>query len=271
MFHGPAYQGVTEMHAMGTDGLRATVTCRPAPGRAARRRRPAARVLDRGRTRPRTASPCRCASTASTSTGRIPSRAPSSTASCASPRSTRPTPAATSTSSGDGRVWARLTQFIDRRFESTNAVFKVMTFPEENLLAERRDGYWVVHEPWRSSASRDLLARRYLGEEERAEYFSLTPKAQRDWLLGRIAVEGRGARPPVAAGARPDLPARGARSPTTTAAGRSSRCPTAGPLAVSLAHRAGRRGGRHRRATGTPASTSRCVEPRSEHVRGHGA
>ena len=32
MFHGPSYQGVTEMGAMGADGARATVTSLPAPG-----------------------------------------------------------------------------------------------------------------------------------------------------------------------------------------------------------------------------------------------
>ena len=138
----------------------------------------------------------------------------------------------------DGVVWARLTQFIDRRFESTNAVFKVMTFPEENLLAERRDGFWIVHEPWRSSASRDLVARRYLGEEERAEYFALTPKAQRDWMLGRIAVKdavrdllwqrGHGPIFPLEVRVRND---EGGRPLVTV--------PGGGDMTVSLSHRTG--------------------------------
>ena len=44
------------------------------------------------------------------------------------------------------------------------------------------------------------------GEDERDEYFALTPKAQRDWILGRIAVKDavrdvlwqRGVRPATA-------------------------------------------------------------------------
>ena len=188
MFHGPGYQGVTEMHAMGADGLRATVTCRPAPGALLDA---AGQLLgywiECNSTEDRIALPMRI--------DRIdfyaPHPEPGAELSCL----VRFTEVNETDARGnvdlvrDGVVWARLTQFIDRRFESTNAVFKVMTFPEENLLAERRDGYWLVREPWRSSASRDLVARRYLGEEERAEYFALTPKAQRDWILGRIAVK----------------------------------------------------------------------------------
>ena len=87
----------------------------------------------------------------------------------------------------------------------------------------------MVDEPWRSSASRDLVARRYLGEAERAEYAALTPKAQRDWLLGRIAAkdavrdclwqQGRGPIFPLEVRVAND----GAGAP-------SSRCPTAGRL-----------------------------------------
>ncbi len=237
MFHGPGYQGVTDMHAMGADGLRATVTCRPAPGALLDA---AGQLLgywiEANSTEDRIALPMRI--------DRIdlhgPHPEPGAELSCL----VRFTEVNETDARGnvdlvrDGVVWARLTQFIDRRFESTNAVFEVMTFPEENLLAERREGYWVVHEPWRSSASRDLLARRYLGEDERDEYFSLTPKAQRDWILGRIAVKDavrdhlwqQGAGPifPLEVGVAND----GAGRPVVT-------LPDGRSLAVSLAHRTG--------------------------------
>lgn len=188
MFHGPGYQGVTEMHAMGADGLRATVTACPAPGALLDA---AGQLLgywiEANSTEDRIALPMRI--------DRIdfygPHPEPGARLGCL----VRFTEVNETDARGnvdlvrDGVLWARLTQFIDRRFESTNAVFKVMTFPEVNLLAARRDGYWYMDEHWRSSASRDLIARRYLGEAEREEYFALTPKAQRDWILGRIAVK----------------------------------------------------------------------------------
>jgi phosphopantetheinyl transferase (holo-ACP synthase) len=188
MFHGPGYQGVTEMHAMGSDGLRATVTAKPAPGALLDA---AGQLLgywiEANSTEDRIALPMRI--------DRIdlygPHPEPGAELGCL----VRFTEVNETDARGnvdlvrDGALWARLTQFIDRRFESTNAVFKVMTFPEVNVLAERRGGYWYMDEHWRSSASRDLIARRYLGEEERDEYFALTPKAQRDWIVGRIAVK----------------------------------------------------------------------------------
>ena len=263
MFHGPGYQGVTEMHAMGADGLRATVTCRPAPGALLDA---AGQLLgywiEANSTEDRIALPMRI--------DRIdlhgPHPEPGAELSCL----VRFTEVNETDARGnvdlvrDGRVWARLTQFIDRRFESTNAVFKVMTFPEENLLAERRDGYWVVHEPWRSSASRDLLARRYLGEEERAEYFSLTPKAQRDWILGRIAVKDAVRDHLWQRGAGPDLPARGPGAPTTTPVGRVVTLPDGGVADRVAGAPHGRGGGRHRRPTGDAGIDVEVVEPRSD-------
>ncbi len=237
MFHGPGYQGVTEMHAMGADGLRATVTCRPAPGALLDA---AGQLLgywiEANSTEDRIALPMRI--------DRIdlhgPHPEPGAELSCL----VRFTEVNETDARGnvdlvrDGVVWARLTQFIDRRFESTNAVFKVMTFPEENLLAERRDGYWVVHEPWRSSASRDLLARRYLGEEERAEYFSLTPKAQRDWILGRIAVKDAVRDHLWQRGEGPIFPLE-VRVANDDAGRPVVTLPDGGSLTVSLAHRTG--------------------------------
>jgi hypothetical protein len=89
----------------------------------------------------------------------------------------------------DGRVWARVSQFTDRRFESTDELFEVMRFPETNLIAERVDNGWYVREHWRSTATRELVMRRYLNQSERDHYETLTPKDQRNWLLGRIAVK----------------------------------------------------------------------------------
>ncbi|HEX6421364.1 MAG TPA: acyltransferase domain-containing protein, partial [Acidimicrobiales bacterium] len=188
MFHGPAYRGVTGMHAMGADGLRATVTALPAPGALLDA---AGQLLgywiEANSSEDRIALPMRI--------DRIDLHGPHPEPGAALDCVVRFTEVNETDARGnvdlvrDGALWARLTQFIDRRFESTDAVFQVMTFPEVNLLADRRDGYWYMDEHWRSSASRDLVARRYLGEDERDEYFALTPKAQRDWILGRIAVK----------------------------------------------------------------------------------
>ncbi|HEV2361851.1 MAG TPA: hypothetical protein VGS21_09135, partial [Acidimicrobiales bacterium] len=63
-------------------------------------------------------------------------------------------------------------------------------FPENHLLStETDDGYMAVEERWRDSASRELMARRYLDAAERARFHRLNPREQRLFLLGRIAAK----------------------------------------------------------------------------------
>ncbi len=108
----------------------------------------------------------------------------------------------------DGRVAVRITGWVDRRFDSDAALWLMLRQPEHHLLATPVDaGYVAVEERWRDSASRELMARRYLDAAERAEYQALNPQAQRRWLLGRIAAKdavrhalwsgGNGARFPI--------------------------------------------------------------------------
>jgi phosphopantetheine--protein transferase-like protein len=89
-----------------------------------------------------------------------------------------------------GRVWARIDGWVDRRFDSDEVVWPVLLFPERSVLTETRPGGWeLARERWRTSASRELMMRRYLGEAEREAYARHNPRAQRLFLLGRIAVK----------------------------------------------------------------------------------
>jgi len=89
----------------------------------------------------------------------------------------------------DGVVWASITGWEDTRFDSDETLWRVLLFPEHNVLAERLEDIYVVREHWRAASARDLVARRYLGERERSEYDALGPRRKRGWLLGRIAVK----------------------------------------------------------------------------------
>lgn len=86
------------------------------------------------------------------------------------------------------QLWARIEGWEDRRFDSDGVVWPVLIWPEHSVLTEQADGgYELALERWRSSASRELMMRRYLGVAERAEYANHNPRAQRLFLLGRIA------------------------------------------------------------------------------------
>jgi phosphopantetheinyl transferase (holo-ACP synthase) len=88
------------------------------------------------------------------------------------------------------RVWARITGWEDRRFDSDDIVWEVLRYPERAALAIADPaGFVTVTEHWRAAASRELMMRRYLNERERAEHDTIGPRGRRGWLLGRMAIK----------------------------------------------------------------------------------
>ena len=89
-----------------------------------------------------------------------------------------------------GRLWCRIDGWQDTRFDTDEVVFPMLRDPDQLAVAEARPGGWAfATEHWANSASRELMMRRFLNHHERATYEGLNPKAQRQWLLGRIAVK----------------------------------------------------------------------------------
>jgi hypothetical protein len=87
-------------------------------------------------------------------------------------------------------VVVRITGWVDRRFDSDAPLWRMLREPEHHLVASPlAEGCVAVEERWSDSASRELMARRYLDGRERATYEGLNPRAQRAWLLGRIAAK----------------------------------------------------------------------------------
>jgi len=138
-----------------------------------------------------------------------------------------------------GRVWARIAGWEDRRFESDDRLWATLRYPERNLLAQPCEGGpFRVTDAWRTGPSRDLLARRYLGEAERAEYEALNPRRQGPWLNGRIAVKDALRHRLWSLGYGPMFPAE--IQVQHDAAGRpTARGPYREDLRVSLAHKEG--------------------------------
>jgi phosphopantetheine--protein transferase-like protein len=189
MFHGPAYQGVSALGPVGDDGVDGFITTLPAPGA----------LLDcagqlmgwwvmHTEARDRLAMPVQIS--------RIELFA------------SHPTPGelvycgvrmrdvgvqnvtADLELSRNGTAWARITGWTDRRFDSDDAVWRVLMYPELNVLAVPDPaGFVLVTEHWRGAASRELMMRRYLGEAERADHERIGPRGRRGWLLGRIAIK----------------------------------------------------------------------------------
>jgi acyl transferase domain-containing protein len=89
-----------------------------------------------------------------------------------------------------GRVWAEFDGWSDRRFDSDPNIRVNDRAPGRNTLSTVEDGGWTrVHERWPDLATRELIMRNQLGSAEREQYDRQSPRAKRQWLLGRIAAK----------------------------------------------------------------------------------
>ncbi|MFE4538494.1 beta-ketoacyl synthase N-terminal-like domain-containing protein [Streptomyces scopuliridis] len=90
----------------------------------------------------------------------------------------------------EGRVWAEFTGWQDRRFDTDPNIRAVDRFPGRNTLSTAEpEGWTKVHERWPDLATRELIMRNMLGGAERAGYDALPPVRRRQWLLGRVAAK----------------------------------------------------------------------------------
>ncbi|WP_373466931.1 type I polyketide synthase [Streptomyces umbrinus] len=189
MFHGPAFQGVTELTAIGDRHVRGVITTPPAPGA----------LLDNvgqllgywimaTRTERTVVFPVQMRHMRFHG----PHPRPGTDVDCL----VRITSLTDTVLEADvqlvvaGEVWAELTGWQDRRFDNDPQTRPVERFPERNTLSQARPGGWsLLHERWPDLASRDLIMRNSLSGAERSEYERHAPRGRRQWLLGRIAAK----------------------------------------------------------------------------------
>ncbi|MEU2421551.1 beta-ketoacyl synthase N-terminal-like domain-containing protein [Streptomyces sp. NPDC007851] len=189
MFHGPAFQGVTELTAIGDRHVRGVITAPAAPGAlldnvgqilgywimATRTERTVVFPVQMGEMR-----------------FHGPDPAPGTEVGCL----VRIASLTDTVLEADveltvgGRVWARIDGWQDRRFDNDPRTRPVERFPERHTLSEARPGGWaLVHERWPDLASRELIMRNSLAGAERSQYAERAPRGRRQWLLGRIAAK----------------------------------------------------------------------------------
>jgi phosphopantetheinyl transferase len=189
MFHGPGFQGLTDLTAIGERHIRGVITAPAAPGA----------LLDNvgqllgywimaTRTERTVVFPVRIRHL------RIhgPHPSPGTEVGCV----LRITSLTDTVLEADaeltvgGRVWAVIGGWQDRRFDNDPTTRPVERFPDRNTLSRAMPGGWtLVHERWPDLASRELIMRNSLGGAERAEYAERPPRGRRQWLLGRIAAK----------------------------------------------------------------------------------
>jgi malonyl CoA-acyl carrier protein transacylase/phosphopantetheinyl transferase len=246
LFHGPLFQGIEDLAVMGDDGLRGTVRTLESLGAlvdcagqlmvfwimaALRTDRYA---LPGGVESVEFFGPQPVAGELITGTVRIRSVTP------------RTVYADLELADRNGRVWARLTGFENRRFVTDDVTWPVLCYPESNTIAQPDAGGWVrLTERWPDAASRELIARRYLAAAERETYRTHAPRGRRHWLMGRIAAKDAVRRWLWARGAGPLFPvqvtivADEQGRPIVNVPGSRNVCVSiahSGDLAVAIAH-----------------------------------
>ncbi len=88
-----------------------------------------------------------------------------------------------------GRVWVEIEGWRDRRFDAPASTREAVHFPERHAVSTRYGEWSLMREFTHDPASRELLARKCLGRAEREGYASLPTRRQKPWLLGRIAAK----------------------------------------------------------------------------------
>ncbi|MFZ4235656.1 beta-ketoacyl synthase N-terminal-like domain-containing protein [Streptomyces murinus] len=240
MFHGPGFQGLTELSAIGERHVRGVITAPAAPGALLDN---VGQLLGYWIMATRTERTVVFPVQMRRMTFHGPHPAPGTPVDCL----VRITTLTDTLLEADaqltvgGRVWAVLDGWQDRRFDNDPTTRPVERFPERHTLSAVQPGGWtLLHERWPDLASRELIMRNSLGSAERAQYAAHPPRGRRQWLLGRIAVKDAVRRWLWEQGEGPVFPAEirvhndeAGRPRVTGVHGR-----TLPPLDVSLAHRA---------------------------------
>lgn len=189
MFHGPAFQGVTELTALGDAHVRGVITTPPAPGSLLDN---VGQILGYWIMATRTERTVVFPVGMRTMRFYGPHPEPGTDVDCF----VRITSLTDTVLEADvqltvgGQVWAELSGWQDRRFDNDPQTRPVERFPERNTLSQARPGGWVLlNERWPDLASRDLIMRNSLGGDERSQYERHAPRGRRQWLLGRIAAK----------------------------------------------------------------------------------
>jgi acyl transferase domain-containing protein/phosphopantetheinyl transferase len=207
MFHGPRFQGVSELVGIGERHVRAVLTTPPAPGALLDN---VGQVLgywvmatlpDRAVVFPMSMGEIRFHG---------PHPRPGQRLACqvVITEITDTTVVADAQLSIDGRVWAEFRNWADRRFDSFPETVAVERTPERATLSAYQPGGWaLLFERWPDLASRELIMRNHLGSAERRDYEQAPPRGRRGFLLGRIAVKDAVRRLLWEAGSGPIFPA----------------------------------------------------------------
>lgn len=189
MFHGPLFQGVTKVHALGEMHVRGVVTTPAPPGALLDN---ALQLIGNWLI---TTQPFRTVALP-VGLGHIrfygpPPPVGKAFECVARVRSIDDAQLVADTQLIDGdRVWAEIEGAVDRRFDSHPSARPAERFPERYPMSKRQpEGWTIVFDAWTDLVTRSMAARGILGGAAYAEFEKVPPASRKQWLLGRIAAK----------------------------------------------------------------------------------
>jgi 3-oxoacyl-(acyl-carrier-protein) synthase/phosphopantetheinyl transferase/malonyl CoA-acyl carrier protein transacylase len=89
-----------------------------------------------------------------------------------------------------GQVWAIITGWQNRRLEIDEALWRISMSPLNNRLSEEvAPGVFLFHHAYNRVVSWDFILKRYANQEEKKHHLSLLPNKRKEWLISRVAVK----------------------------------------------------------------------------------
>jgi 3-oxoacyl-(acyl-carrier-protein) synthase/phosphopantetheinyl transferase/malonyl CoA-acyl carrier protein transacylase len=90
----------------------------------------------------------------------------------------------------DGKVWAIVSGWQNRRLEIDEPLWNVSMSPLHNRLSEEIvPGIFMFHHAYSRVVSWDFILKRYFNQEEKKHYHSLLPNKRKTWIVSRVAVK----------------------------------------------------------------------------------
>lgn len=88
------------------------------------------------------------------------------------------------------KVWARITGWQNRRLEIDDRLWNVSIAPLENGLSEEiAPGIFFFHQAYNRVVSWDFILKRYFNQQEKQYHQTLFPNRKKEWLISRVAVK----------------------------------------------------------------------------------
>jgi len=90
----------------------------------------------------------------------------------------------------NNKIWAIISGWQNRRLEIDDALWSVSMSPLNNRLSEEiAPGVFMFHNAYNRVVSWDFILKRYFNQDEKKHHNSLLPNKRKEWMISRVAAK----------------------------------------------------------------------------------